>query len=66
MFDGKPMTSRMKYARNMIAERTLTRGRRTTKEEALANVRAFLSEGESLGADFEKVWDDNVDKLYES
>lgn len=66
MFDGKPMTPRMKYVRNLIAERTLTRGRRTTAAESLANLRAFLAEGEPLGPECEKVWDDNADKLYES
>jgi hypothetical protein len=34
--------------------------------DAIAKVlRQITREQEPLGADFEKVWDDNVDKLYE-
>ncbi len=33
--------------------------------EAIKAVANHLIRGERLGADFEKVWDDNVGKLYE-
>jgi hypothetical protein len=65
MFDGKPMSNKKKQLKKLIAERALTRGRKTTAAESLENIRAFLAEGEPLGAEFEKVYDDNLDKLYE-
>jgi hypothetical protein len=65
MFDGKPMSDKKKKLKNVIAERALTRGRKTTAAESIENIRAFLAEGEPLGAEFEKVWDDNADKLFE-
>ena len=42
MFDGKPMSERMKKMRNLIAERALTRGRKLTATEQLANLESGL------------------------
>ena len=42
MFDGTPMSSRMKFARNLIAERALTRGRKLTASEQIENLEAGL------------------------
>lgn len=42
MFDGTPMSSRMKFVRNLIAERALTRGRKLTASERIENLEAGL------------------------
>jgi hypothetical protein len=42
MFDGKPMSERMKAMRNRIAERALARGRNLTPSERLDNLESGL------------------------
>ena len=42
MFDGKPMSARMKNMRNVIAERALKRGRKLTASEQIDNLESGL------------------------
>ncbi|MCY4265713.1 MAG: hypothetical protein OXE78_12795 [Gammaproteobacteria bacterium] len=55
------------YSPLEILKSSPTRSIETSFDQKIADVYAMLTEGqESLGAEFEAIWDANVDQLYES